>query len=53
MSSTTNDLDKMAKKSVSEVKKSGEDWLEYVETHPVQTMFFGLVTYFAIKGFFK
>ena len=36
-----------------EIKKSGNDWLEYVEGHPLQTMMFGLAIFFAIKGLFK
>ena len=36
--------------SKKEVKKSGKDWLAYVEQHPLQTMLFGIIGYFAIKG---
>ena len=53
MNSIHSELNDVAKQTVAEVKKSGNDWLEYVETHPLQTMFFGLVTYFAMKGFCK
>lgn len=53
MSDTSDNAENIAKQSLNEVKKSGEDWLKYVETHPIQTMFFGLVAYFAMKGLAK
>jgi len=34
----------------NKLKKSGEDWLSYVEKHPLQSMLFGIVGYFALKG---
>ena len=43
----------LAKEGLKEVKKSGDDWLEYVETHPVQSMLFGVVIFYALKGLFK
>lgn len=45
--------DKLAQASINEVKKSGHDWLKYVESHPVQSMFFGVVILYALKGLFK
>ncbi len=36
-----------------ELKKSGKDWMEYVQDHPIQSMFFGVVAFFALKGFIK
>jgi hypothetical protein len=53
MNNDTVNSAELAEKGIDEVKKSGEDWLEYVETHPMQTMVFGVVIYYAIKGFFK
>ena len=41
------------KKGVHEVKKSGTDWWCYVEEHPIQSMIFGVIGYFALKGLFK
>ncbi|STX28832.1 Uncharacterised protein [Legionella beliardensis] len=41
------------KKGVQEAKESGKDWWAYVETHPIQSMFFGVIGYFALKGMFK
>ena len=41
------------KKGAQQVKESGQDWLAYVEEHPMQTMLFGVIGYFALKGFFK
>ncbi len=32
------------------VKESTDDWLAYIETHPMQSIFFGAVAFFAIKG---
>lgn len=46
-------VSEMAEKGAKEVKKSGEDWLEYVETHPIQSMLFGVVIFYAFKGLFK
>ena len=50
MSSNANDI---AKQGMHEMKKSGEDWMNYVEKHPLQSMIFGTVIFFAIKGIFK
>lgn len=41
------------KKGAQEVKESGKDWWCYVESHPIQSMFFGVIGYFALKGLFK
>lgn len=41
------------RKGTQQVKESGQDWLAYVEEHPMQTMLFGIIGYFALKGFFK
>lgn len=35
------------------VKKSTNDRLNYIETHPAQSVLFGSVIYFAIKGLFR
>jgi hypothetical protein len=40
-------------KSKKEAVKSGRDWLEYVEKHPLQTMLFGIIGYFALRGIFE
>lgn len=68
MSSFTNEASKAINKGIDyaknvsadtleqgkqELKKSGGDWLEYVQKHPLQAMFFGLVAYFALKGMMK
>ncbi|MBA4696916.1 MAG: hypothetical protein H2069_06000 [Legionella sp.] len=39
--------------SQKHIKKSGKDWLDYVETHPFQTLIFGVIGYFALKGMIK
>lgn len=36
-----------------EIKKSSQDWWCYVETHPIQSMIFGVIGYFALKGLMK
>ncbi len=41
------------KSNVSEMKKSGQDWFEYIQSHPLQSVLFGITVYFAIKGMFK
>lgn len=43
----------IAQVGMHEAKKSGEDWLDYVEKHPMQSMVFGVVILYAIKGFLK
>jgi len=35
------------------LKESGNDWLKYVEKHPMQTLLFGIIGYFALKGIVK
>jgi hypothetical protein len=37
----------------TEVQKSAKDWYGYIEKHPIQSMLFGSVIYFAIKGLLK
>jgi hypothetical protein len=37
----------------NEIKKSAKDWYGYIEKHPIQSMLFGSVIYFAIKGLIK
>ena len=48
------DLKNMARDSYTtgkkEAVKSGKDWVAYIEKHPLQTMLFGIIGYFAIKG---
>lgn len=36
-----------------EAKRSGEDWLDYVMEHPVQSLIFGAVIGLAVRGLFK
>ena len=40
-------------KGTQEVRESGKDWWCYVEGHPIQSMIFGVIGYFALKGLFK
>ncbi|HEV2613229.1 MAG TPA: hypothetical protein VGV92_00800 [Gammaproteobacteria bacterium] len=41
------------KKGTTEVQKSAKDWYGYIEKHPLQSMLFGTVVYFAVKGLLK
>jgi len=40
-------------KGGEQMSQSGKDWLDYVETHPMQTLIFGVIGFFALKGLFK
>ena len=44
---------KQLKTGTNEVRQSAKDWYGYIEKHPIQSMLFGSVIYFAIKGFIK
>ena len=35
------------------VEEGGKDWMEYVGSHPIQSLFFGIIGYFAFRGFVK
>lgn len=48
-----NKASDMAQRGMDEAKKSSQDWLDYVEKHPLQSMVFGGVIFFALKGLFK
>lgn len=37
----------------NKVAKSSKDWLHYMQTHPLQSVFFSMIGYFALKGMFK
>jgi hypothetical protein len=54
---TANTLKDSAKKTLDNPKQeiiaSGKDWLNYIQTHPIQTLIFSLVGYFAVKGLLK
>lgn len=43
----------LPEQGIEEIKKSGTDWLTYIEKHPVQTLIFAVVGYFAVKGLNK
>ena len=44
---------KQLQSGAKEVRQSAKDWYEYIQEHPLQSMLFGSVIYFAIKGFIK
>ncbi len=48
-----DEVSKNVQKGKKEVQKSAQDWYGYIDKHPLQSMLFGSVIYFAIKGFLK
>jgi len=54
---TANTLKQSAKKTLDnpkqEIMAGSKDWVNYIQTHPLQTLIFSFVGYFAIKGLFK
>jgi hypothetical protein len=40
-------------KSMDVAAESGKDWLEYVKEHPAQSVLFGLIGFYALKGLLK
>lgn len=48
-----NEAYKMAENPKKEMKESGEDWINYIKTHPLQSVLFGVIGYFALKGMAK
>ncbi len=48
-----DEVSKNVQKGKKEVQQSAKDWYGYIEKHPLQSMLFGSVVYFAIKGFLK
>jgi hypothetical protein len=46
-------MTELPEKGIEEIKKSGTDWLTYIEKHPLQTILFGLIGYCAVKGLNK
>jgi len=36
-----------------EIIAGSKDWMNYIQTHPIQTLIFSVVGYFALKGLFK
>jgi hypothetical protein len=46
-------MEKMIEKGKVEAKKSAKDWYGYIQDHPLQSMFFGLTVFFALKGLLK
>ncbi len=48
-----DDVTKNVQKGKQEVQRSAKDWYGYIEKHPLQSMLFGTVIYFAIKGFLR
>jgi len=55
--STTDNVRDKVKNTVmsgdSKVAKSSKDWLHYIQTHPLQSVFFGIIGYFALKALSK
>ncbi len=45
-----DNLKKMADDTADEMKESGKDWVNYIQTHPIQSVAFGIIGYYALKG---
>ena len=43
-------LKKMADDTADEMRESGKDWVNYIQTHPMQSVVFGIIGYYALKG---
>lgn len=41
------------KQGKEQIKEAGKDWWAYVESHPLQTLIFGVIGFFALKGMMK
>lgn len=50
---TINKAKDTVKNSSDEIVKSGHDWLNYIKDHPYQSIIFGIIGYFAVKGLIK
>jgi len=44
------DISKGMDKGKEEVKKSAQEWYSYIEDHPIQSLAFGVVIFYALKG---
>lgn len=44
------DISKGMDKGKEQVKKSAHDWYSYIEDHPIQSLAFGVVIFYALKG---
>lgn len=53
MQDITNSTKKVLEQSSEEVKKSGKDWVDYLQNHPMQSILFAIVGYFALRGAVK
>ena len=53
MNTVNTDSAALVKDGMQEIKKSGDDWLAYVQNHPLQSMVFGVVIFYALKGLMK
>jgi hypothetical protein len=48
-----DNLEKTVEISKNELKKSTTDWFKYIQEHPMQSILFGVVILFAIKGMMR
>ena len=48
-----DDAEEALKEKGEVIKESGQDWLQYVLSHPLQSILFGAVIGLAIKGLLK
>jgi hypothetical protein len=53
LESATEDACEAAEDVSTKMLKNGKDWVNYIQNHPLQAVFFGLIGYFALKGILK
>lgn len=53
MGEVADNAKKLVKHPQKEMERSSKDWVDYVMKHPMQSVFFGITIYYAIKGFLK
>jgi len=46
----SENIKKVANDANDEIVKSGKDWVQYIKSHPFQSVVFGIIGYYAIKG---
>lgn len=49
----TKNAKKIAEQVAKTVKESGIDWFDYVKKHPLQTMLYGVIVFYSLKGLLK
>lgn len=50
---TTQNAKEFTSDTSKEIVKSSKDWIKYIQKHPLQSVLFGIVGYYALKGVIK